>query len=99
MTLSWLIQQLFILQLTQGIQKTTLLDEVDDGGTVSTCSAINCFQFHSPSTQGSTIYDLTINRASLSSYTFVESTIGSHHTAEKEESKEGGRYNTTIRFY
>ena len=76
-----------------------LLDEVDDGETVSTCRALHFSSSGSCSTEVSTISNMTLNSASSSAYTLVASTIGSQHTAEKEGAREGGRYNRAVRGY
>ena len=86
-----LIDSKTLLQLTPGLRKNPILDEDDYGETVSTLSAINFTTVTYPSTQGRNIYDLTS--------TLVESTIGYQHTDEKEGSKEGERYNRTVRGY
>ena len=55
-----------------------LLDEVDDGDTVSTLRALNFSSCISPSVAVSTISDMTLNSASPIS-------IGSQHIDEKYE--------------
>ena len=75
------------------------LDEVDEGETVSTCRAIYFSSSISPSAAASTVSDITLNSASSTSYTSVTSTIGSQHTTEREEAREGGRYNRIFRGY
>ena len=74
-----------------------LLDEVDDGEIVSTRRALRFYGSTSHYTEVINIPDITLNTASLSAYTLVDSTIGSQHTAEKEGTREGGRYNRTTR--
>ena len=64
---------------------TPPLDEVDDGDTVSTCRALHFSSCISPSAAVSTISDMNLNTASTIS-------IGSEHISEKEEAKQGGRY-------
>ena len=59
------------------------LDEVYEGEKVSTCRALHFYSSASRSTEVSTIYDITINSASSSSYTLVASTVVYHHNAEK----------------
>ena len=39
------------------------------------------------------------NNGSISATTLVDTTIGSQHTAVKEEAREGGRYNRAVRGY
>ena len=90
-----------ILQLILGIRKENipLLDEVDDGETVSTCRALHFSSSASLSTEVSTISELTLNSALSSASTLVASTIEYQHTALKEGAREGGRYNRTARGY
>ena len=75
------------------------LDEIDEGETVSTRRALHFYSSASPYTEVSTIFDTTINSASSFAYTLVTSTIGSQHTSEKEEAREGGIYNRNNRGY
>ena len=75
----------------------TPLDELDDGETVYTCQALNFSSYAYRYTEASTIYDITLNIASFSSYTLVASTIGSQNNAEKEGDMEGRRYNNSVR--
>ena len=73
--------------------------EVDDGETVSNFCALHFSSSDSHSTEEITIYGLTLNSASFSASTLVDSTIGSQCTSEKEVSKYGERYNSTTRGY
>ena len=75
------------------------LDEVDEAETVSTCRALHFSSSASPTTEVSTISDITLNSASLLVYAAVASTIGSQHTAKTEGAREGGRCNRTTRGY
>ena len=68
------------------------LDEVNDGDTVSTCRALHFSSCIYPSAAVSTISEMTLNSAS-------SICIGSHHISEKEEAKQGGRYNRLTRGY
>ena len=61
------------------------LDEVEEGETVSICCALHFSSSISPSTAASTISNITPNSDSPISYTLVNSTIGSQHTAERRE--------------
>ena len=72
--------------------KISTLDEVDDGDKVSTCHALNFSSCISPSEAASTISYMTLNSASTIS-------IGSENISEKEEAKEGERYNRLTRGY
>ena len=76
-----------------------LLDEINDGETVSTCRSLRFFSSPSRSTEVRNISDITLNSASSSACASVDSTIGSQHTAEKKGAREGGRYNRTTRGY
>ena len=58
------------------------LDEVNEGQTVSTCLVLHFSSSISPSAAASTIFNITLNSASLIYYTLVTCTIGSQHTAE-----------------
>ena len=60
-----------------------LPDEVNAGEPVSTHRAIHFSSSDCFFTYGSTIYDLTLNSASSSASTLVESNIGSQNTVEK----------------
>ena len=56
--------------------------------------------FFSPSTDTSTISNITLKSASSVSYTLVTSTIVSQNNAEREEVRKLGRYNfLTIGYY
>ena len=68
------------------------LDDFDDVDRVSTCRALHFYSCTYPSAAVSTISDMTLNSASTIS-------IGSEHISEKEESKQGGRYNRLTRGY
>ena len=68
------------------------LDEFDDVDTFSTCRALHFSIYVSPSAAVRTIFDMTLNSASSIS-------IGSQHIAQKEEAKQGGRYNRLTRCY
>ena len=76
-----------------------LLDEIDDGETVSTCRSIHFSSTVYHSTHISTMSDLTLNSASYSASTLTVYTLGSHNSSEKEVSKEGLRYTGTVRGY
>ena len=69
-----------------------LLDEVDDGYTVSICRALQFYSCISPSAAVITISDMTQNSASTIS-------IGFEHISEKEEAKQRGRYKRLSRSY
>ena len=56
------------------------LDGADEGYKVSTYREINFSSSVYPSTEVSTVFDITPNSASLLAYTLVTSTIGSQHT-------------------
>ena len=66
------------------------LDEVDDGDTVSTCRALQLSSCVFPSLAVSTISKMTQKSA-------LTISIGSEHISEKEEAKQGGRYNRISR--
>ena len=76
-----------------------LLGEVNYGEINYTFRALNFSISASCYTEVSTVYDITINIASLSAYTLVGSTIGSPNTAEKGGAREGGSYNSNTRCY
>ena len=63
--------------------KKILFDEVNYEEKFYTCSALDFSIYNSSYTEGSTIYNLNLNNTSLSASTFVDSAIGSQHTAEK----------------
>ena len=59
-----------------------LIDEIDDGESVSTLNSL-CFSIYaSCSTQVRNIHDPTFNTDSLSAYTLVDYNFCSQHTAE-----------------
>ena len=62
-----------------------ILDEVDDGETVSTFHVLHYSSSGSRSTEVSTILDLNLNSALLSASTLVACNIGSRHTGLKKE--------------
>ena len=64
---------------------------------VSNFRALHSCSSHYPSTAASTIYNITINSALSISYTLVSFTIVYQHNAEREEAREGVRYNRTFR--
>ena len=72
--------------------KIPLVDEIDDGDTVSTCRELHFSGCIYPSAAVRTIYIMTLN-IPLNIY------IGSEHISEKEEAKQGGRYNRLTRGY
>ena len=82
---SKILFQLILGSLTNNMPT---LDEVDEGEIVCTCRVLQFSISSYPFTEVSTIYDITINRASSLDYTLVTSTIGSQHTAEKEGARE-----------
>ena len=61
----------------------SLLDQIDDGETFSTCRSLHFPNSASHFTEVSTISGITINSDSLSAYTLVASTIGYQHTDEQ----------------
>ena len=68
------------------------LDEVNNGETFSTFRSLHFSSCISPSAAASTISNITLKSASSIS-------IGSQHTAEREEARERGRYNKLTRVY
>ena len=75
----------------------TLLYEVNDGETVSICSALYFYSSASCSTEVSTIFYMTLNSALSSTYTAVAYIIGFPHTYEEKGDRNLGRYNSTTR--
>ena len=73
-----------------------LLDEVNNGDTVSTCRSIHVSSTVYYSTHISTMSDLTLNSASSSASTLEVYTLVSNHSSEKEVSKYGRRYTSTV---
>ena len=69
-----------------------LLDDGDEGETVSTRRAIYFHSSSYPSTQGRTISDFPLKSASYSNSNLLQSNIGYQSTALKE----GGGYTSTI---
>ena len=68
--------------MTLGLpKKTPLLDEVYYGDTVSTFRALNFSSSDYSSTEGSTIYYLTLNNDSFTGSTLADSTIGSKNNS------------------
>ena len=84
-----LIATIILLQLTSGLRKKyiPLLDEDDDLETFSIHRVTHFSSSSSRSTQGRTIYDLTLNSSSLPAANLEESTIGYRNTAEKYGAK------------
>ena len=82
-----LLNNYFLTDTGPPSKSIPLLDEVDDGETVSTCHALHFCSSDSQSTEVINISDLTINNTLSSAYNLVKSTIGSQHTSEKEGAK------------
>ena len=75
------------------------LDEVDESETIYTFCSLHFYSSVYPSTEASTIYNITLNIDLLLAYTLVTSTIEYQHTDVKEVAREVGRYNMTPRGY
>ena len=92
-----LIASIILLQLTPGIQQQNipLLDEVDAEETVSTCRALH-FPVPLFVPQREALFPTSLSTLLRHQ---PDSTVGFQYTAEKEGSKEGGRYNRTARGY
>ena len=73
------------------------LDEVDEGEIVSTCPVLHFYSSISLYIKVCTISYINLNSDSLLAYTSENSTVGSHHSAEKEEAIEGGIFNNITR--
>ena len=80
-----LISSTIIFHLILRPQKRTYLPVMSlmEEGIFSTFRANNISSYSFPSTEGSTICDMTLNNSSSLAYTFVTSTVVYQHTAEK----------------